>query len=470
MTIVTRFAPSPTGFLHIGGARTALFNWMLARHTGGRFLLRIEDTDRKRSTQEAIDAIFAGMRWLGLDWDGDAVFQSTRIDRHRQVAEALLAEGKAYRCYASQEELAAMREQAQAEGRSIAYDRRWRDRDPSEAPAGVDPVIRIKAPIDQDSVIDDAVQGRVTVPAGTLDDFVLMRADGTPTYMLAVVVDDHDMGVTHVVRGDDHLNNAFRQKIIIDAMGWPLPVWGHVPLIHGADGAKMSKRHGATGVEEYRDQGYLPETVAAYLLRLGWSHGDDEYLNIADAIADFGLSGIGRSPARFDQAKLNSMSGQTLQRTDPERLLPLLVAQLESKDIPVDEAGLERLRAGLPSLVERATTLIDLADASAFLVRPRPLPMTDAALKLLTAQNLDLLAAIRDALADLPDFSAAAVDQCLRDVAAAWDLKLRAVMPLARVAVVGDTQSPSLGDVLAWLGRDEALARIGDCLQRAAEA
>ncbi len=319
--VVTRFAPSPTGFLHIGGARTALFNWLYARHHGGRMLLRIEDTDRERSTKAAIDAILEGLTWLGLDWDGDVVFQFARAERHRQVVEELLAAGRAYRCYASQDELTQMRELARAEGRPLRYDGRWRDRDPSEAPAGVKPVIRLRAPTEGETVVDDAVQGRVTWANRDLDDLVLLRSDGTPTYMLAVVVDDHDMGVTQIIRGDDHLTNAARQSQIFSALGWEVPKMAHIPLIHGADGAKLSKRHGALGVEAYRDLGYLPSALRNYLVRLGWSHGDQEVFSTQEMIDAFDLGSVGRSAARFDFVKLANLNGLYIRNSGDAELV-----------------------------------------------------------------------------------------------------------------------------------------------------
>src|SRR5215217_4280225 len=355
-TVVTRFAPSPTGFLHIGGARTALFNWLYARGRAGKMLLRIEDTDRERSTQAAIEAIIDGLRWLGIDWDGDVVYQFSRAARHREVAEQLLAEGKAYRCYASPEELTEMREAARREGRSKLYDGRWRDRDPSEAPAGVKPVIRIRAPQTGETVVDDQVQGRVTWQNENLDDFVLLRSDGTPTYMLAVVVDDHDMGVTHIIRGDDHLNNGARQTQIYDALGWKVPVMAHIPLIHGPDGSKLSKRHGALGVDAYRAMGYLPAAMRNYLVRLGWAHGDQEIFSTEEMIAAFDLPQIGRSPARFDFAKLESLNGHYIRQggdadlvMEIERLLPHLAggAELQAKMTPELRS---RVLAAMPGL------------------------------------------------------------------------------------------------------------------------
>ncbi|MBV1705197.1 MAG: glutamate--tRNA ligase, partial [Hyphomicrobiales bacterium] len=327
-TVVTRFAPSPTGFLHIGGARTALFNWLLARKLGGRFLLRIEDTDRERSTPEAVAAILDGLEWLGLDWDGDALFQFARADRHREVVEEMLAKGRAYRCYASAAELDDMRALARAEGRPPRYDGRWRDRDAADAPAGVKPVIRLRAPTDGVTTVEDGVQGRVVFPNKDLDDFVLLRSDGAPTYMLAVVVDDHDMGVTQIIRGDDHLTNAARQTHIYEALGWPVPAMAHVPLIHGQDGAKLSKRHGALGVDAYRALGYLPAALRNYLLRLGWSQGDREFFSTPDMIEAFSVSGIGRSPSRFDFAKLENMNGHYLRGMADADLRDTLVAAL----------------------------------------------------------------------------------------------------------------------------------------------
>ncbi|HRC27586.1 MAG TPA: glutamate--tRNA ligase, partial [Alphaproteobacteria bacterium] len=319
MTVVTRFPPSPTGFMHIGTARTALFNWLYARRYGGQFLFRVEDTDRERHSEEAVQAIFNGLRWLELDWDNEDVpSQFARRDRHAEIAHQLLAAGKAYRCYCTPDELEDMRTKAREEGRSAFYDRRWRDRPPEEAPAGVKPVVRIKAPLNGQSVVEDRVQGTVKVDNQTLDDFILLRSDGTPTYMLAVVVDDHDMGVTHVIRGDDHLNNTFRQNVIYDAMGWSTPVYAHLPLILGPDGAKLSKRHGAQSVEEYRDMGYLPEAMRNYLLRLGWGHGDDEIIPTDQAVAWFDLDGVGKSPSRFDFAKLENLNAHYMKEADDE--------------------------------------------------------------------------------------------------------------------------------------------------------
>src|SRR4051812_8206644 len=387
--VVTRFAPSPTGFLHIGGGRTALFNWLYARRFGGKMLLRIEDTDRERSTQPAIEAILDGLQWLGIEWDGETVFQFSRVARHREVAEQLLAAGKAYRCYASPQELVEMREAAKREGRSMRYDGRGRDRDPSEAPPGVKPVIRLKAPLTGETVIEDQVQGRVVWQNENLDDLVLLRSDGTPTYMLAVVVDDHDMAVTHIIRGDDHLNNAARQKHIYDALGWPVPVMAHIPLIHGPDGAKLSKRHGALGIDAYRAMGYLPAAMRNYLVRMGWSHGDQETFSTEEMIEYFDLPQVGRSPARFDLARLDNLNGQYIRRmadaelvAELERLFPHIAggAELAAKMTP---ALRERLVAAMPGLKERAKTLVELIDAAGYLFAERPIALDDKAAGLL---------------------------------------------------------------------------------------
>src|ERR1700750_3309284 len=372
-SVVTRFAPSPTGFLHIGGARTALFNWLYARGRGGKMLLRIEDTDRERSTEAAIEAILDGLSWLGLDWDGEAVYQFSRSERHREVAQVLLEKGRAYRCYASRDEVAQRREKARSEGRTKLYDGRWRDRDPSEAPSGVQPVIRLKAPLTGETVIEDQVQGRVVWQNENLDDLVLLRSDGTPTYMLAVVVDDHDMGVTHIIRGDDHLTNGARQTQIYNALGWNVPVMAHIPLIHGPDGSKLSKRHGALGVDAYRAMGYLPAALRNYLVRLGWSHGDQEIFSTEEMIAAFDLSGVGRSAARFDFAKLENLNGHYIRNssdqslvTQFEHVLPHMEngGELAAKLNPDLEA---KLLAAMASLKERAKTLVELIDAAKFL-------------------------------------------------------------------------------------------------------
>ncbi|TZG26143.1 glutamate--tRNA ligase [Sphingomonas montanisoli] len=462
--VVTRFAPSPTGFLHIGGARTALFNWLYARHMGGKFLLRIEDTDRARSTQPAIEAILDGMRWLGLDWDGDTVFQFARADRHAEVANELLAKGHAYRCYATTEELAELREQQRAAKQPLRYDGRWRDRDPSEAPAGAPFVIRLKAPREGEVTIEDRVQGAVTVRNSELDDMILLRSDGTPTYMLAVVVDDHDMGVTHVIRGDDHLNNAFRQLALIRAMEWPEPIYAHVPLIHGADGAKLSKRHGALGVDAYRDEmGLLPEAVNNYLLRLGWGHGDAEIIDRDQAVEWFDLGGIGRSPARFDMKKLENLNGHYMREADDTRLADLAapgVAKAIDRELTADEHAL--LLRSVPFLKVRAKDINDLADGSLFLFRARPLDMDEKANALLDEPGKAVLAQARDALAATSDWSAPDLEAAIRTVAESAGIGLGKVAQPLRAALTGRTTSPGIFDVLALLGREESLARMDD--------
>ncbi|CAN0459817.1 unnamed protein product, partial [Discosporangium mesarthrocarpum] len=384
MSVVTRFAPSPTGFLHIGGARTALFNWLYAHHTGGKYLLRIEDTDRKRSTPEAIDAILDGLSWLGLESDEEPVYQFAQRDRHAEIAQKLIDSGAAYRCYCSPEELTEMREKAKAEKRSMRYDGTWRDRDPADAPAGVDPVIRFRAPQDGETVIEDAVQGRVTVANTELDDLIMLRADGTPTYMLSVVVDDHDMGITHAIRGDDHLTNAFRQTQIFNALGWEAPVYAHIPLIHGPDGAKLSKRHGALGVDAYRDMGYLPEAVLNYLCRLGWSHGDDEIFSMKQAIEWFDIIDVNKGAARFDYDKLSSLNAKYIDESANDRLIALALPGIEANlGKPVSDLVRQRLSDGMASLKSRAETIPQLIELSLFYCFDRPLSYTDKAAKIL---------------------------------------------------------------------------------------
>jgi glutamyl-tRNA synthetase len=462
MTVVVRFAPSPTGFLHIGGARTALFNWLFARHHGGKFRLRIEDTDRARSTDEAVAAIVDGLKWLGLDWDGEVVFQFARAAHHAEIAHQLLAAGRAYRCYSTPEELAAMRERAKAEKRSIGYDGTWRDRDSSEAPPGIAPAIRLKTERTGATTIRDHVLGEVTVENQELDDLIILRSDGTPTYNFAVVVDDHDMGITHVIRGNEHFRNAFRQTQIYRALDWPMPEFAHIPLIHGADGAKMSKRHGALGVEAYRDMGYLPEALRNYLLRLGWSHGDDEIISTEQAIEWFDLGGINRSPAQFDFAKLDSVNAHYIREADDGRLVELLVPRLEETlgHTLADDARRRLLRA-IPELKPRAKTLVELAEKAAFYVAPRPIsPAADAA-KLLTQEARHLLDELGGGLAG-GDWQAASLEARLRDFVTKKGLKLGAVAQPLRAALTGSLASPGIFEIMEVLGRDETLGRIED--------
>lgn len=462
--VVTRFAPSPTGYLHIGGARTALFNWLFARHHGGKFLLRVEDTDRARSTEAAIDAIFDGLDWLGLSGDEPPVFQFARAARHAEVAQAMLEAGHAYRCYATPEELAELREQQRAAKQPMRYDGRWRDRDASEAPAGAPFVIRIKAPREGETVIEDAVQGRVVVQNAELDDMILLRSDGTPTYMLAVVVDDNDMGVTHVIRGDDHLNNAFRQLTIIRAMEWKEPVYAHIPLIHGSDGAKLSKRHGALGVDAYRDEmGMLPEAVINYLLRLGWGHGDEEVISRDRAVELFDLAGVGRSPSRFDIKKLENLNGHYLREADDARLAALVaprIAALIGKEISVEDSNL--LTQAMPSLKPRAKTLDEIADGALFLFKQRPLDFDEKAALLLDDAARALLQKTSDALSQVPSWTMDAIEETIRSVAEDAELGLGKVAQPLRAALTGRTTSPGIFDVLFLLGKDETLLRLSD--------
>ena len=454
--VVTRFAPSPTGYLHIGGARTALFNWLFARHHGGQYLLRIEDTDKARSTQPAIDAILDGLSWLGIEGDGEPYFQSSFEARHAEVAHQLVEAGHAYRCYLTTEELTARREAAQVERKPFRLVSEWRDR--SDAPDGQPFVVRIKAPRDGETVIEDLVQGRVAVANAELDDFVLLRSDGSPTYMLAVVVDDHDMGVTHIIRGDDHLNNAFRQLSIIRAMGWDEPTYAHIPLIHGSDGAKLSKRHGALGVDAYRDDmGILPEALANYLLRLGWGHGDDEIISLAQAVEWFDLDHVGKSPSRFDLKKLEHLNGHYIREADDARL-----ADLIAPNMGIDAAGQELLIKAMPELKARAHDLEQLADGAGFLFDARPLAVDEKAATLLTDESRRHLASAHKALAALTDWTHDAADAAVRQVAESAELKLGKLAQPLRAALTGRTTSPGIFDVLVLLGRDESLARIAD--------
>ena len=458
--VVTRFAPSPTGYLHIGGARTALFNWLFAKHHGGKFLLRIEDTDRARSTKEAIDAILDGMNWLGLDWDGHEYYQSQFWSRHAEIAHRLLERGAAYRCYMTQEELADERAKAKAERRPFRVNSPWREASmpPRE---GVDYVIRLKAPGEGETVIDDQVQGRVIVQNAEIDDFILLRSDGTPTYMLAVVVDDHDMGVTHVIRGDDHLNNAFRQLAIIRAMDWPEPTYAHVPLIHGPDGAKLSKRHGAMGIDAYRDElGLLPEAVVNYLLRLGWGHGDDEIISRDQAIAWFDLPQVGKSPSRFDFKKLENLNGHYIREADDQRLASLVAPRLG-----LSEAQKLLLVEAMPELKARSQTLIQLANGARFLFARRPLELDETAAALLTTETRQLLRVAHDRLDALADWDSASLEAAIREVAEGSGVKLGKLAQPLRAALTGRTTSPGIFEVLALLGKDESLARIADQME-----
>ncbi len=467
-TVVTRFAPSPTGFLHIGGARTALFNWLYARAKGGTMLLRIEDTDRQRSTPEAIDAIIDGLKWLGIDWSGDVIYQFARAARHREAVEQMIAAGRAYPCFATAQELEEMRETARKEGRPPRYDGRWRDRPASDYPADRKPVFRLKAPTEGETVIEDLVQGRVVIPNKDLDDLVLLRSDGTPTYMLSVVVDDHDMGVTHIIRGDDHLTNAARQTQIYRALGWDVPKMAHIPLIHGPDGAKLSKRHGALGVDAYRAMGYLPAALRNYLVRLGWSHGDQEIFSTDEMSTLFDLDRVGRSAARFDFAKLENINGLYMRATPDEELLSALDtllpyipdgAEIAAALTPERRA---QLLAAMPGLKERAKTLVELLDSASYIWKSRPFTLEEKAQALLTPEARALLAAAGETLARVEDWSAATTEAAVRQVAEAKGVKLGTLAQPLRAAMTGRTTSPGIFDVLAVIGKDETLARIAD--------
>ena len=462
MSVVVRFAPSPTGYLHIGGARTALFNWLFARHHKGKFLLRIEDTDRARSTQAAVDAIIDGMKWLGLDWDGEVVMQSARMARHAEVARELLAQGRAYHCYCTPEELEQMRERARKEGRPVRYDGTWRDRVPDGPLPNVPPVIRLKAEQEGETVIEDRVQGRVVVSNQQLDDLIILRSDGTPTYNFSVVVDDHDMGITHVIRGADHLTNAFRQTQIYRALGWAEPVFAHVPLIHGPDGAKLSKRHGALGVEAYRDMGYLPEALRNYLLRLGWGHGDAEIISTEQAIEWFDIDAVGQAAARFDFVKLANLNGHYIREASNGRLVELVTPRLEAAlGRALDGAERTRLLAAMPGLKPRAKTLVELSENARFYIERRPIPVDAKAQTLLTPDARRLLSELRPRLS-AASWEAQVLEETVRTIAEQQGLKLGALAQPLRAALAGGTTSPPIFEVMAVLGREETLGRLGD--------
>ena len=464
--VVTRFAPSPTGYLHIGGARTALFNWAFARHTGGKILLRIEDTDRERSTDGAVQAIFDGLKWLGLTWDGEPFMQFSRAARHAEIANELLKAGQAYHCYCSPEELAEMRETARANGQPPRYNGYWRDRDPSEAPAGVAPVIRIKAPVSGEIRVHDHVQGEVVFRTENLDDFIILRSDGTPTYMLAVVVDDHDMGVTHIIRGDDHLTNAARQIVIYNAMDWFIPEMSHIPLIHGPDGAKLSKRHGALGVEAYRQMGFLPEAIRNYLARLGWSHGDDEIFSTDQMVEWFSLDELNKGAARFDFVKLENINGHYIREADPVRLYDVMLATAQEVGRVTDVDGLRANRdtalSALPELQPRAKTVLELIDLAQFIYAVRPITIEAAAAEQLNPDARANIGAFTEVLRGLNEWTVAEIDASARAFAEAKGLKLGKVAQPLRAALTGRTISPGIFEVMVLIGRDETIARLQD--------
>jgi glutamyl-tRNA synthetase len=468
MTVVTRFAPSPTGFLHVGGARTALFNWLYARHTNGKFLLRIENTDRARSTDEAVQAIFDGLDWLGLAHDGEVVFQAKGAERHGELARQMLDTGQAYRCWCTPDELTEMREQARAEGRRMFYDRRWRDRDPAEAPAGIAPVVRFRAPTEGETIVEDLVQGAVRVANAQLDDMILLRSDGTPTYMLSVVADDHDMGVTHAIRGDDHLTNAARQTQLFLAFGWQPPQYAHIPLIHGADGAKLSKRHGALAVAAYAEMGVLAEAMCNYLLRLGWSHGDDEIISREQAIEWFELASIGRSPARFDMERLNSLNGHYIRQVDDSRLVSLLEPHIaDLLDTAPNPAHFERLESLIPSLKTRANNLLEIAENAQFLFLQRPLSFDKKATKIITPASRIMVAELLTELETLEDWGTETLELAVREFIDSHSLKMGDIAQPLRASLTGKSVSPGIFDVMISLGREESLGRLSDVAAQA---
>ena len=460
--VVTRFAPSPTGYLHIGGARTALFNWLFARHCGGKFLLRVEDTDRERSTEAAVAAIFEGLDWLGLKADAEPVFQFARAERHREAVMDLVAKGRAYRCYMTPEEADAQREQARAEGRALRSP--WRDRIAGPDKDNQPFVIRFKGPVDGDTVVEDLVQGRVTFHNRDLDDLVLLRTDGAPTYNLAVVVDDHDMGVTHVIRGDDHLNNAARQSLIYEALDFTKPAFAHIPLIHGPDGAKLSKRHGAQAVGDYADLGYLPETLRNYLARLGWSHGDDEIFSDEEAIAWFNIADVNKGASRLDWDKLNHINAHYLKSADPHRIADLVLKALAARGTVLDGPLEARLRAAMPLLQDRGKTVLELADQMAFVIAQRPLVLDDKATKSLTEETVARLSRLRDRLQTAPVWTAPDLEALLKDFAEHEAVGFGKFGPALRAILTAGLPAPDLGKTLAALNRDESLTRMDDRL------
>lgn len=467
-SVVTRFAPSPTGYLHIGGARTALFNWLFAKANGGTMLLRIEDTDRERSSEAAVEALVDGLSWLGLNWDGKPISQYANAQRHKEIAEQMVRDGTAYHCYATPEELSEMREKARRENRPALYDRRWRNRPVSDAPDGIKPAIRLKAPLEGETVVDDRVQGRVVFPNKDLDDLVLLRSDGNPTYMLAVVVDDHDMGVTHIIRGDDHLTNAARQSLIYRALDWEIPVMAHIPLIHGPDGAKFSKRHGALGAEAYRGMGYLPEAMRNYLVRLGWSHGDDEIMSMENLLEWFGFEGMGKAPSRFDFAKLENVNGHYIRNSDDKHLVELLfetAPHFETGNTLVEalnEADMKQLLSAMPLLKERAKTLIELADGAGFVLNKRPLCVDEKACGILTNGGAEILALIKQDLGELLEWNSGSINDVINQFGEKSNLKFGKIAQPLRAALTGTTVSPSVSEVMAILGKDECLLRLSD--------
>ena len=461
MTVITRFAPSPTGFLHIGGARTALFNYLFARSNNGKYVLRIEDTDRERSTEEAVGTIINGLDWLELSGDEQPVFQYSRQERHKQIVNTLLEQGKAYKCYCSAHELEEMRALARREGKTVLYDRRWREKDPITAPPNVNPVVRLKSPLKGSTMIDDLVQGRVEVKNEQLDDFVILRADGTPTYMLSVVVDDHDMEISHVIRGDDHLNNAFRQYQIYAAMDWPTPKFAHIPLIHGQDGTKLSKRHGALGIDAYKDQGYLPEALCNYLLRLGWGHENEEIITREQAIALFEIGAVGKSPSRFDIKKLDNINSKYMREMSEARLLHLLETQLlKNLNVTLDPTKLERLNRGLSGLKLRAKNINELAASAMIYIVSPSINMDEKADSILSKDARQLIGGLLKPFNELTNWNKTEIEEILKNFVTCRDIKFGVVAQPLRAALTGTTSSPDIFEVIEILGKDEVLQRI----------
>jgi glutamyl-tRNA synthetase len=459
--VVTRIAPSPTGAMHIGTARVALFNWLYARHTGGKYLLRIEDTDRERSTEAAVQVIFDGLAWLGLEADEAPVFQASRAGRHAQAVQEMLARGSAYRDYMTPDELEAERANARAEGRVVRS--AWRDRAPNDAPDRPF-VVRLKAPLDGETVIDDQVKGRVTFQNKDLDDLILLRTDGTPTYNLAVVVDDHEMGVTHVIRGDDHLNNAARQTLIYQGLGWTPPVWAHLPMIHGPDGAKLSKRHGSQAVSEFADMGYLPEAMRNYLAKLGWGHGDDEIFTDEQAVSWFDITDVVGAPARLDWAKLNHLNNHYLRLADPARLAALVADIHRSRDFPLHDDHMAILSRVIPHVRDGAKTTLELADATVFALKRRPLELPEKARELLTQETRARLGRLRQVLADAPAWDVPTLEGVNRGFAEAEGVGLGKIGPGLRAVLSGGSPAPDLAGALVALGKAESLSRLDDAL------
>ena len=467
MSVVTRFAPSPTGFLHLGGARTALFNWLFAKRYGGKFLLRIEDTDRVRSTDDAITQILNGLKWLGIEWDGDPILQHSRANRHREVVSFLMDSGRAYKCYCTASELEEMREKARKQGNPVRYDGTWRDKDPQDAPPGISPVVRFKALIEGETIIDDGVQGKISISNKQVDDMVLLRADGSPTYMLSVVVDDHDMGITDAIRGDDHLTNTARQTQLFKALAWETPKFSHIPLIHGSDGSKLSKRHGSVELGFYEKMGILPEAMCNYLLRLGWSHGDDELISQEQAIKWFSLDGIGKSPSRFDLDKLINMNGHYIRSSDHSKILDecyrLLCLKWGKEAVDENKDKFIYLRS---ELIQKSNTIIQIIESIDFIFEKTPISYDDKALKILTNEAKILLNKIANEFLECKDWSEEHIEEIVRSFVKKENIKLGNIAQPIRSALTGTNTSPGIFSIIFVLGRSEVIKRISDAVKK----